>query len=382
MGSKSKRLIRAMAIATGLVLLPSPLVAAASDGTGAGATFTLGHAERASGQERALTDQRAPQLAVLSDPSGELALADTSLAQATDPSIRALVAATPTYVDLSWAAVPGANSYVVVRNGRVLATTTETTFRDSDVNSGAIIDYQITTTNPVSDTAGRLWGLTAHVPAAGATSSSQMRSEAAVVAPAVSYSTSAVQWQTFIPTAYVNGPSVSGLCDYWGSGYKYGGDNRGYLASGYPYRTSEQGTINWNSGASVTSYVRTGTSSVYTSGGTLVATRQASTSAMSVTRLSGSTSTAVDLRFVMHASNPFCGQVAGAIDGAMTIHVTRTGAYSITSGNFRQMPNHEIYIQNGSAWKTIVRVDGLSTACLFGEAACPLYTLTGLYGSY
>lgn len=170
-------------------------------------------------------------------------------------------------------------------------------------------------------------------------------------------------------------------CVYKGSGYKYGGDNRTWGVSGYPYRTREEGIITWSTGA-VSSSVATGYSHAYTSSGTLLATRHASTSQMSVKKQPGSTSTSVVLSFVLHASNPFCDVSAGAIDGSMLITVTRSGSWAIHSGSFRQMPNHEIYIRNDSSWKTIIRNPYLSAYCLVGAAVCDLRNLTGFYGTY
>lgn len=362
------------------LLVGNAFSAAAADPAAEGATFTLGTVQRVTGKVQTLADPSSATIAEVRNARGEVALADTSLAQNADPSIRALAAATSNYVDLSWAAVPGATGYIIARDGQPIANTSTTSFRDKSVTPGATIDYIITTAGLGVDQSGRTWGLSAYIPNGNATSL-DLAQQAKTVAAATSYSTSAVQWQTFIPDQFISVPSYA-PCTYKGSGYKYGGDNRGYGPSAYPYRTKEQATISWTSGAAVSTSKATGVSHAYTSGGTLVATAQAGTSDMSVSKLSGSTTTSVNLRFVMHAGNPFCSVVAGAIDGAMTITVTRSGSWSITSGNFRQMPNHEIYIQNGSTWKTILTRNYASAECLVGAALCHLYNLTGLYGSY
>lgn len=290
-----------------------------------------------------------------------------------------MVAATSDAVDLSWTAVPQATGYVIYRDGIPLTTTTATEFRDSDVLGGSAPYYLIASVmRDGASPEARSWGLTANVPAQSEDSLEALDAQAASMnALAATYTTSLVQWLSFIPQQYISAPPAG--CSY-GSAYKFGGDNRTYQAGSAAFRTRLNGTVSWSNGGTVTTSKGVGTTRVYNSSNALVTSATASTANMSVSRLSLSTATSVDLRFVLNASNPFCS--VGAIDGAMTITVTRGGSWSISSGNHRQMPNHEINIHNGTSWKAIYRRDYASAACLIGSSACPLASLTGLYGSF
>jgi hypothetical protein len=86
---------------------------------------------------------------------------------------------------------------------------------------------------------------------------------------------------------------------------------------------------------------------------------------------------------VHHATNPFCNsRLTGAIDGAITISIYKSGRWEIRSGNHRQMPSHLIYIYNGGRVTTLYRRSAVSPLCLFGAATCDLAKLTGFTGTY
>ncbi|MGH4036025.1 hypothetical protein ACQB60_44820 [Actinomycetota bacterium Odt1-20B] len=124
---------------------------------------------------------------------------------------------------------------------------------------------------------------------------------------------------------------------------------------------------------------------VYTkSTGLKVAKRTATAKHMKLKKL-GSGKNYVDVRMVLHATIPFCkglGGVKGAIDGALTMHMTKGGNYTIRSGKHRQMPNHHIYIYDGGKVTNVLKSKYKSLACLIGEALCPQKDLTGRRGKF
>jgi hypothetical protein len=74
----------------------------------------------------------------------------------------------------------------------------------------------------------------------------------------------------------------------------------------------------------------------------------------------------VDIRLVTHVTNPFCkglGGVKGAIGGALSMHVTTSGNWSIISGKRRLMPNHCIYIYNGGKVTNVCKRDCANELC-------------------
>lgn len=310
---------------------------------------------------------------------GQDAVVDRSLADHDDPGNRALTAAAPGFVDLSWSPLAGVSQYEIRRDGAVLVTTAATAVRDVGITPGRRYFY---TVQPVLDEGvdaeARAWGLTVRVPLARQADVAGLQDAASTaVAAAASYTTSAVQYQTFITQAKLDAPPAG--CAY-GSGYQFGGDGRGYGASRSPYRTKLQGTINWTRSAALTSFKGIGATTVYRkSTGALVATKTASTADMSVSKMALSTSSSVDLRFSQKASNPFCS--FNSIQGAFTITVTRSGNYVLSSGSHRQMPNHEVYVQNGSAWTTVYQRAAASPFCLVANA-CPTAQMGPRQGTY
>lgn len=186
------RIRRGAALIASLIAIgsASAVPAAADSGDPGRPTFTLDAAQRAIGPYRGLTSA-GDRIAVVRDAHGTLAVADTALAQDADPSIRAMVAATSSYVDLSWAPVRGATSFTIIRNGAAVGSTTGTSWRDTSVSPGATIDYIITSEGASGDAGGRTWGLTAHVPASD-TTSQDVTAAAQLAAAATAYTTTAV----------------------------------------------------------------------------------------------------------------------------------------------------------------------------------------------
>lgn len=183
---------------------------------------------------------------------------------------------------------------------------------------------------------------------------------------ATAAATTTISWVTFIPQSRINAPPAG--CDY-GRGYAFGGDGHGYDWTSNSYRTAVSAVINWSS-KSVDGYVSIGTTHVYRKrDGKLVAERTAS-KARSYAKLGYWYHNEAVVRMVTHASNPFCH--VGAIDGALSIRLTRQGRYSFLSGNHREMPNHYIYIYNGGHVTDVYKDDAAGPLCLVGPALCDL----------
>lgn len=169
--------------------------------------------------------------------------------------------------------------------------------------------------------------------------------------------------KTFIPQSRIDAPRVG--CSY-GSGYAFGGDGRSYSASSSKVRTTITANLRFdkNNPRLIGSSRRIGATTVYKkSTGELVSTKTASGSRVTVKEMALSDSEKVDLRFSIHASNPFCS--AGAISGAFTMTVYKDGRYVIRSGAHRQMPNWEVYAGFvGGKTATVYRRAYASAACL------------------
>jgi hypothetical protein len=376
--------MRAAAVAAGVAMAiaaqTTPAVAAAPPSGAGAAVFTI--EDYQPGVQAAAVASAARTavsgLTLLSDEStGQSAIADVSMfSGGLAAQAPAMWAASAGFIDISWASIPKTLRYVVYREGEQVASTAATSFRDTDVSAGQVVHYRIVANGP-QDT-GRTWGLVAIVPSAESTQRAAMTSElSSMAAAAAAYTSATVQYQTFIPQAKIDAPPIG--CTY-NDPYDYGGDNRGYLASGFPYRTRLQATIGFT-GSGTVSYTRTvGTTHVYNSSGTLVAQATASASGMTVARLAGSTATSVDTRWNLDARNPFCS--AGSISGVFTLTVTKSGSWSIISGSHKQMPNHELYIHsNSGGWVTAYRRTYASAYCLI-NGACPNASMAGYLGSY
>ncbi|MEU6993991.1 hypothetical protein ABZ953_25480 [Streptomyces sp. NPDC046465] len=295
--------------------------------------------------------------------------------------------AAPGAVTLAWKPYAADARYTIVRGETPLATTEpgQATFEDTTATAGASYQYRIVPQLKGDTSAARTWGLTVAVPKVkhGETEAAAVRNTATAQAAAARASaTTTLTWTTFIPEKYINQP-IPKACQYWGSKYVYGGDNRGFDWKSSRYRTSASALITWKS-HKVNGYTSVKATHVYRkSDKKLVAQKTASAKDMAVKRL-GAGSGYADIRMVTHSTNPFCGGVAkvkGAIDGALTFHITR-GGWEIRSGNHRQMPNHEIYIYNGGRATWVYKSKYASPLCLVGAATCDLKNLTGYYGKY
>ncbi len=321
-------------------------------------------------------------LRILQINEGRPAIVDTSMLTEGIAS-----ATTPGGVDLSWDLNTNATGYTVIRDGQKVAALPAQThdFRDPAVRPGATYRYTVVPTLSGTATAtDRVWSMTTTVPSRVGRGNALAALETqgrAVVSAASAAPTTTLSWITFIPQARIDAPFSLKLCEY-GPGYQFAGDGHSAFDWTSPrYRTALHATITWKSKA-VVGNKAVGASHVYKkSTGKLVATKTASTSGMSATKL-GSGSNWVDVRMVTHASNPFCSSHAGAIDGAFTMHLTQSGNYAITSGSHRQMPNHYIYLYNGGRVTNVYTRAYASAYCLVGSMACPLANITGYYGRF
>ncbi|MET8754360.1 hypothetical protein ABZW32_30345 [Streptomyces sp. NPDC004667] len=99
----------------------------------------------------------------------------------------------------------------------------------------------------------------------------------------------------------------------------------------------------------------------------------------------GSGSNYVDVRMVMHASNPFCDGVLGfkgGIDGAFTMNLTTSGNWTIRSGKHRPVPNRHIFITDGGEVTDVYKAKYKDLMCLIGSLMCPEPDLAAYYGSF
>ncbi|ARP71018.1 hypothetical protein LK07_15940 [Streptomyces pluripotens] len=295
--------------------------------------------------------------------------------------------AAPGVVTLTWKPYAADARYTVVRGETPLTTTKpgQATFKDTTATAGASYQYRIIPQLKGDTSAARTWGLTVAVPKVKhgeAEAAAVQRTAVAQAKAAKASATTTLTWTTFIPDKYINQP-IPKACKYWGTKYVYGGDNRGFDWKSSRYRTSESAVITWKN-RKVSGYTSVKATHVYRkSNHKLVAQKTASAKDMKVKKL-GSGSGYVDIRMVTHATNPFCGGIAkvkGAIDGALTFHITR-GGWEIRSGNHRRMPNHEIYIYNGGRVTWVYKSKYASPLCLVGALLCDLRNLTGYYGKY
>ncbi|GGW77905.1 hypothetical protein GCM10010503_64670 [Streptomyces lucensis JCM 4490] len=290
-------------------------------------------------------------------------------------------------VDISWKGYDRQARYVVNRDGEDIASLGAgvTSFHDTGLRAGSHHSYRVTPILPKGGNPhSRVWGVQVDVPTVrkGENELSALRREAVRKATAAAVArTTTVSWMTFIPQKKINAPLAG--CDY-GRNFQFGGDGHGYDWKSSKYRTSLNAVITW-SGKKVDGYKDIGASHVYVkSTGRLVATKTASDRDMKAKKM-GSGGNYVDIRLVTHATNPFChglGGVKGAIDGAISMHVTTGGNWSIISGKHRLMPNHLIYIYNGGRVTTVYKRSYANEACLIGSAACPEADLTGYYGKF
>ncbi|NJP50132.1 hypothetical protein HCJ93_08615 [Streptomyces sp. SBST2-5] len=311
--------------------------------------------------------------------SGETAVVDRSSARE-----GIVAAAGSSFVELSWKAYAPDARYVVTRDGKEIARLAagEESFRDTDVAPGTDYHYQVAPELPETGAPGaRLWGMNVSVPAAG--SAGALREHAVSLAAAAGVAkTSTLSWIAFIPQKRIDAP-VAG-CDY-GRKFQFGGDGRSKFDwKSDKYRTALHATVTWKTKKVQGSKHIKPTTVYVKKTGKKVATKTATTKHMSVKKL-GSGANYVDIRMNLHATNPFCkglGGVKGAIDGALTMNLTKSGNYTIRSGKHRLMPNHHIYIYDGGKVTNVYTRKYADPKCLVGSIACPQADLTGRYGKF
>ncbi|MEV4877475.1 hypothetical protein [Streptomyces cyaneofuscatus] len=311
--------------------------------------------------------------------SGETAVVDTSSA---DEGITA--AAGQGFVELSWKAYAENAQYVIVRDGKEIARPGAGTqsFRDTAVKPGAQYDYQVIPLLPEGGHAGaKTWGMNVSVPASG--SLAGLRGQAVQQAKAAAAAkTTTLSWVAFLPFKKVDAPGAG--CDYK-KGYQYGGDGRSKFDwKSDKYRAALHATVTWSNKKVVGNKSVKPTHVYKKSTGKKVATKTATDKHMTAKKL-GSGKNSVDIRFVMHAANPFCkglGGVKGAISGAATINMTKSGNWTIRSGKHRLMPNHHIYIYNGGKVTNVYTRKYVGLPCLIGSVLCQEADLTGRYGKF
>ncbi|MEU9293814.1 hypothetical protein [Streptomyces sp. NPDC048266] len=316
---------------------------------------------------------------VLRASSGETAVVDTSSAR---EGITA--AAGKDFVELSWKGYSKNARYIVTRDGKDLVQLAAgvQSFRDTHVRANARYAYQVI---PILPRGGhpeaKLWGMNVSVPAAG--SLTGLREEAVERATAAAVArTSTLSWVAFLPFTKVDAPSAG--CDYT-RGYQYGGDGRtNFDWRSSKYRAALHANVTW-SNKKVVGHKSVLPTYVYNkSTGRQVAKRTATDEHMTAKKL-GSGANYVDIRFVMHASNPFCrglGGIKGAISGAATINMTTSGNWTIRSGKHRLMPNHHIYIYDGGQVTNVYTRKYVGLPCLIGSVLCQEADLTGRYGRF
>ncbi|MFE3071801.1 hypothetical protein [Streptomyces sp. NPDC059247] len=316
---------------------------------------------------------------VLRAASGETAVVDVSSAR---EGITA--AAGKDFVELSWKGYSENARYVVTRDGKELARLAAgvRSFRDTSVRAGGQYAYQVVPLLPEGGhPEARLWGMNVSVPATG--SLAGLREEAVERATAAAVAqTSTLSWIAFLPFTKVDAPPAG--CDYT-RGYQYGGDGRtGFDWRSSKYRAALHANVTW-SNKKVVGHKSVSPTYVYKkSTGRQVAKRTATDRHMTAKKL-GSGANYVDIRLVMHAVNPFCsglGGIKGAISGAATINMTKSGNWTIRSGKHRLMPNHHIYIYNGGRVTNVYTRKYVGLPCLIGTVLCQEADLTGLYGRF
>lgn len=314
-------------------------------------------------------------------PNGEGAIIDATLLTSEMAGRHpAMVAVSADFVDLSWSELGNIDEFRILRDEVLLAVTSDTSFRDADVVPGRTYTYRIESVLPAVEAEGKIWGVVAEVPTSIQGDAEGLKGDfAAFSARAASYAGATIQHQTFIPQAKISAPPIG--CTY-NSPYQYGGDDRGYIASGYPYRTKVQATVGFTGSGTVSTSTGLGETKAYNSSGTLVSSKTATGATLSATRLAASTGTSVDVRFNVKATNPFCTSIPNSIDAVFTITVTKTGSWSIITGSHKQMPNHELYVRSASGgWVNAYKRTYASALCLV-NGACESASMSGFYGSY
>ncbi|WP_455358361.1 hypothetical protein [Streptomyces sp. SYSU K21746] len=311
--------------------------------------------------------------------SGATAVVDSSMAR---EGITA--AAGKGFVELSWKGYAKDARYVITRGGKDVATLAAgvTSFRDTNVKPGADYDYQVVPLLPKNgNPESRLYGMKVSVPASG--SLTGLREEAVErAATAAVAKTSTLTWTGFIPQKKVDAPLAG--CDY-GKNFQFGGDGHSdFNWKSSKYRFAVHATVTWNS-KKVVGNKHINPTTVYVKKTGKYVTKKTASAKDTYAKKLGSGKNYVDVRMVVHATNPFCkglGGVKGAASGAFTMNLTTSGNYAIRSGKHRLFPNHHIYIYDGGKVTNVYTRKYANVSCLIGSVACPEADLTGRYGKF
>ncbi|MEW2273172.1 hypothetical protein [Streptomyces griseofuscus] len=150
----------------------------------------------------------------------------------------------------SAAPAPSEASYTVIRDGMVIARTSDHCLRDNTIIPGSQPSYQI---SGDAKGLGHTWGLNVTVPT-GDTPTALAQTAQKVEAKAKKYTKTVVTWRSFIRQPWVTVPtyiSKPSGCKYGGSSYKYKGDGRSYSSAvpGTSFRAGVRGVVYWTKSA-------------------------------------------------------------------------------------------------------------------------------------
>lgn len=284
-------------------------------------------------------------------------------------------AATSSVVELSWLAPSPTTTYLVLRDGHVIARVRGVTGHFSDKTVKPLHSYSYSVSPAPGSMAQESWGTEVTVPAGGTTAAARLAglqtAAVAMAAKLVATTTTTLTWVAFIPQKFVGAPPVG--CDY-GTKYEFGGDGHGFNWKSSKYRVALNALIDWGK-KTIASYPSVHASHVYRkSTGALVATKTASSSGLKA-RYAGHGTYDVEVSMQLTARNPFCS--VGEIDGGLLVDISQTGTWAILSGSVKPMPDHLVYIWNNGSETTVWRGLEKSDWCLAGEGLCGDYRPTG-----
>jgi hypothetical protein len=100
---------------------------------------------------------------------------------------------------------------------------------------------------------------------------------------------------------------------------------------------------------------------------------------MRVYKLPNSSTNYVYLRFELRAKNPYCSM--NAIDGTLTMQISKDGWWRFHSGDHRLMPNHHIFIYNSGRVTDAYRRAYQNPFCLVAQL-CETADLQGWSGTF
>lgn len=346
---------------------------------------------------RGTSNQETQPIEVRESLNGSAVLLDTSLTESPVSASRGLIASSNEFIDISWGSPAEPSSFEVYRDGKLIAETATTAYRDVDVRPNTEYSYRVSASGLKEEEdwsekdsqsvmqggpkprTGFVWSFEGHTPGdKSEAAAEELRSS--LTAAAIKLPATELRWTAFIPQNGVEAPS--GVCKY-GSGYYYQGDNRGFVTPDYvteqtntaSYRLRHKTQIGWgNPQPLVTGSINVGTTfAVRKSDGAVVETRTAVPT--TDTRVLSSTTNFAEVRTAFSGTDPFCSTTKIAV--VYRAGISRTGQWSI-SGSYRRMPNHEAYIYNywgdpfgnngpiASKVTTIVRDSIQDPLCLVG----------------